>query len=327
MTMNTIKELIGKSAIWWCWGIFLFLLFAVSPSYAHRVAIFDFDDRLKGKYTVAQHIEKRLEDTDPQIQVLHFNGKGNEKHSIKVLTSLDQAGYDLIITITSDALILAHHTVKKTPVLYTNANNPLFLGFRTLEQPGGNISGASYYVSIEDQVRIYKRIYPQLTHVGFLFDGENRSRKVELPESRNTCERLGVAYEIEIITLKTELRNAVRRMLTRGIDAVIATSSGKIYQNIGTFIDLCNASSIPVFSFNKEGVKQGAVAALASDYYRMVDELILPMATKVLKENISPGLLSAAFLQKNAVYLNKTQIDRLRLSIPEEIVQGANWVK
>jgi ABC-type uncharacterized transport system substrate-binding protein len=327
MTMNTAKKLFHKSVIWMCWGILFFPLLAVSPSRAYRVAIFDFDDRLKEKYTVAQHIEKRLEDADPQIEVSHFSGKGNEKHSINVLTSLDKEGYDLIITITSDALILAHHTVKKTPLLYTNANNPLFLGFRTLEQPGGNISGASYYVSIEDQVLLYKSIYPQLTHAGFLFDGENRSRKVELPESRNTCERLGVAYEIEIITLKTELRNAVRQMLVKGVDAVIATSSGKIYQNIDTFIDLCNSNSIPVFSFNKEGVKQGAVAALASDYYRMVDELVLPMALKVLKENISPGFLPAAFLHENAVYLNKAQIDRLRLSVPEEIVQGANWVK
>lgn len=327
MTADTIKKRIFKSTLRLWWGAMVFILLAVSPLHGYRVAVFDFDDRIEEKLTVAKHIEQRLEDADSAIRVAQFCGKGNEAHSIQLLTALDQDGYDLIITITSDALIITHHTVVKTPVLYTNANNPLFLGFKTLGQPGGNISGASYYVSIEDQIRLYRRILPELTLPGFLFDRNNISRKVELPESRNTCEHLGLAYEIEVITSKAELRPAVKRMLLKGVDAVIATSSGKIYQNIDTFIDVCNSSNIPIFSFNKEGVKQGAAAALASDYYRMVDELILPMALKVLREKINPGSLPAAFLRENAIYLNAAQIDKLKLKIPEEIAERANWVK
>ena len=59
----------------------------------------------------------------------------------------------------------------------------------------------------------------------------------------------------------------------------------------------------------------------------MVDELILPMALKVLRDKINPGSLPAAFLQENVIYLNAPQIDKLKLKVPEEIAERANWVK
>jgi putative ABC transport system substrate-binding protein len=291
------------------------------------VAIFDFDDRLDDLDTVARYIESRLLSADPEIQVEQLTGRGDEILSVKVLQRIEQSGFDLVITITSDALIIAHHTLKKTPVLYTNANNPLFLGFKTLEAPGTNISGASYYVSIEKQIQLYKKIQPDLSYLGFIFDKNNKSRKVELPETRETCRRLGLQYEIEIIETKEELAAKTGKLIDRGVNAVIATSSGKIYNNIQGFSHISNQYGVPVYSFNKEGVKNGAVAALASDYYRMVDKLILPMALKVLKQGVKPGSMPAGFLDENIIYLNAGQIDKLNLDVPFEIRRKANWIR
>ena len=99
MTTDTSKKHIYQLAIRLWWGTVFSILLAASPLHAYRVAVFDFDDRLEEKLTVAQYIEQRLEDADPEIRVAQFSGKGNETHSIQMLTSLDQDGYDLIITI------------------------------------------------------------------------------------------------------------------------------------------------------------------------------------------------------------------------------------
>ena len=115
----------------------------------------------------------------------------------------------------------------------------------------------------------------------------------------------------------------IQRLLDSGVDAIVATSSGKVYDNIGVFLDRCNDAGVPVYCFNKTGVLKGAVAALAGDYYRMVDELILPMAMKVLREGVSPGDMPAAFLKKNVVYLNAEQAKKLKLSVPKKIVETA----
>jgi putative ABC transport system substrate-binding protein len=164
--------------------IVLVSLLFPSAVQAQRVAIFDYDDRLDDKTTIARYIEKKLTEQKKELSVDQFSGKENTPHSIKVLERLDKAGYDLIITITSDALIIANHIIKQTPTLFTNVTNPLSLGFQTLGPPGRMISGASYYISVDKQLTFYQTLLPDLKKIGFIFDQHNKSKKVELPEVR-----------------------------------------------------------------------------------------------------------------------------------------------
>ncbi|MEJ2157267.1 MAG: ABC transporter substrate binding protein [Desulfobacteraceae bacterium] len=285
----------------------------------YKVALFDFDRRKVTPDPLARHIESKLQDRLPHIVVDHYSGLGDESRSVKLLQSIENKGYHLVITRTSDALIIAQHTLLKTPTLYTNANNPLLLGFKTLGPPGGNISGASYYIPVEKHLRVYKAIWPTLKKPGFLFDKHNKSRRVEVPETRSACTSLGLRFEMEFVENRDQLPKAANRLMARGVDAIIAASSGTIYENIHTFIEDANRKGVPVFSFYKMGVWNGAAVALSSDYFQIADELLLPMAVKVLKDRASPGSMPAAFLEKPSLFVNRLQARRFKLRISPEI--------
>lgn len=285
----------------------------------YKVALFDFDQREVTPDPLARHIEAKLRERLTNIAVDHYSGRGDESRSVKLLQAIDAKGYHLVITRTSDALIIAQHTLFKTPTLYTNANNPLLLGFKTLGPPGGNISGASYYIPVEKHLRVYKAVLPSLKKPGFLFDKHNKSRRVEVPETRKACTSLGLRFEIEFVESRDQLRKAANRLIDRGVDAIVAASSGTIYENIHTFIQDANRRGVPVFSFYKMGVAEGAVIALSSDYFQIADELLLPMAEKVLKHKVSPGSMPAAFLEKNSLFVNRLQAQRFKLRIPPKL--------
>jgi putative tryptophan/tyrosine transport system substrate-binding protein len=286
---------------------------------ALRVAIFDFDKREVSPDPLARHIEHQLRKRFNAIEVVHYSGLGDEGHSVELLRSIEADGYDLVITRTSDALIIALHTLFKTPTLYTNVTNPLLLGFKTIGPPGGNISGVSYYIPIEKHLRIYKAIFPAMKKPGFIFDTRNKSRKVEVPETRNACTALGLNFEIEFVDRPEQLSKAANALIERGADAIVCASSGTVYENIRLFLDDANRCGVPIFSFYKMGVPEGAVAALSSDYFRMADELLLPMAVKVLEDKVSPGSLPAAFFDKNSLFVNREQAQRFDITIPPEI--------
>lgn len=292
----------------------------------YRVAIFDFDKREVTPDPLARHIEARLRECLTNVKVRHYSGLGSESRSIELLKEIESQGFDLAITRTSDALILARHTLFKTPTLYTNANNPLLLGFKTLGPPGGNISGVSYYIPIEKHLQIYKAIFPKMKKAGFIFDTHNMSRKVEVPETRDACIKLGLRYEMEFVHDRSQLPKAANTLIQRGVDAIITASSGTIYENIHTFRQQADRSGVPIFSFYKMGVPEGAVAALSSDYFRMADELLLPMAVKVLKDHVNPGDLPAAFLEKNSLFVNRLQAQRFGLTIPPAIERANDVV-
>ena len=117
--------------------IALYLVALLPQAWASGVAVFDYDDRPDREQTTAQYIARQLREKIPAIGVDQYSGKNDTETSIRVLRELDAKGYDLIITITSDALIVAHHTIQQTPTLFTNVNNPLFLGFNSLGPPKG----------------------------------------------------------------------------------------------------------------------------------------------------------------------------------------------
>ena len=291
----------------------------LGASRSYKVAIFDFDKRRVEPDPLARRIETLLREKLATVEVEHYSGLGDVERSIKLLDQIESEGYDLAITRTSDALIIAQHTLFKTPTLYTNANNPLLLGFKTLGPPGGNISGVSYYIPIEKHLRIYKVIFPKLKKAGFIFDRNNKSRKAEVPESRKACAKLNLQYEIEFVNDRSQLPKAADALIERGVDAIIAASSGTIYENIQSFLSETDRRGIPVFSFYKMGVPEGAVAALSSDYFRMAEELLLPMAVKVLRDGVSPGAFPAAFLEKNSLFVNRSKARRFGLTIPPKI--------
>lgn len=296
----------------------------VAAAAGQRVAVFDFDKRTRFPDALGQHIEAKLLDLDENISVAHFTAEGNERRAVKILSDLDRGGFDLIIVRTSDALIIAHHTILNTPTLYTNVNNPKILGFQTLGPPGGNISGVSYYIPIENHLAVYQTILPNLKKLGFLFDRHNQSRKAEVPEARTACADLGLEFDSEFIAQSDHLPQAVRRLITRGADAIVVASSGIIYENIRQFLDITNTARLPVFSFYKAGVGEGAVAALSSDYFQMADSMLIPMARKVLLENVRPGDLPAAFLKQKKLFVDTCQADSLGLALPTDALIEAH---
>ncbi|MCP4689793.1 MAG: hypothetical protein GY859_17200 [Desulfobacterales bacterium] len=288
---------------------------------AQRVAIFDYDDRMNNPASLSFHIESRLKEMFPASEVAQYTGRNDEAYSVRVLCGIEKEGFDLVIVLTSDALILAQHTLLKTPTLYTNVNNPLLLGFRTLGPSGGNISGASYYIPARKHLAVYRAIQPGLKRPGFIFDKNNKSRKVELPEAREACAGLGLRFDMELVENKGELRGAAAELISRGADALIAASSGTIYENIRLFRDLADQAEIPIYSFYKTGAFNGAAAALSSDYFRMADELLLPMARRALIDKISPGAMPVAFLKRNKLFINRSRAEKLGLEIPRRLLK------
>lgn len=298
-------------------------LFSLSAHAGNRIAIFDFDDRLYQEKTVAKYIEKKLLKMNKDLKITQFSGKGKNTVALKVLKKIDNLEFNLIILVTSDALLIAQHLVTKTPVIFTNVNNPLFFGFKDLKKPGGNISGASYYVPIDKQLELFLQIQPKMNKVGGIFDAKNQSSHVEIRETRNAFRKLGLQFIPTIINSENDLQKVTKKLIAKKVDAIIITSSDTIYNNIGKIKLLTNQAQIPIYSFNRKAVESGAVASLSSDYYLMVDQLVIPMVKEVLFQRKNPGTMPIRFIDENILDLNLTSAKALGLTIPEELIKRA----
>ncbi len=303
------------------------LLFVSSfPATAqNKVAIFDYDDRLEQKDTLAKYIEGLITTQIPGTAVKQFSGKADEETSATVMKQIDSSGYKLVVLITSDAVVVAKHYLIKTPALFANANNPLGLGFMSIKTPGGNISGASYYVPVENKIAFFKKIVPGIKKAGFLFDDLDKSRDIELKETRDAAGKLGIEFLTVLVKDKGELKGAVQKLLGQGADSIIISTSSLLYENIGEFYGVCVEKKVPLFSYHTKGVANGAIASLGVDYNVLAEKELMPMLKEVLAGK-NPGTLDIRFTPTPDIYINVKSAKDIGMVIPSAIISKAKTV-
>lgn len=311
------------------------LVFIVLPLFlpaqaSKRIAIFDYEYReaqKDGKKSIAHYIKHKLLEKDSLLSIELFSANSKLEQAIDTLKKLDKSGYNLIITISSDALVISHHTVKNTPLLFTNVNNPRYLGIKDLKNPGRHRSGVTYYVPMSDQLKLIREIQPNIKKIGAIFDKDSKSRLVEAREMRHEINKLGMIFSYVSVMTQEELKDKTTRLIDEyNVEAIIISSSDKLYLNTKSVTEIAYFRNIPVYSVNKKGVENGALASLSSDYYKMVDELLLPMINDVICNGIDPGNIPIEKLEKPDIYLNRHTEKELKLAIPKYILNNAIYV-
>ncbi len=291
-----------------------------------NIAIFDYDDRSAESIPQSKIIEKEIRRIDSTYQVFHYCAKGNLKDAVKIVDQIELGDFELAIVITSDALRVALFRFRKTHYLFTDVNNPLLLGYSSMDRPGHNSSGVTYYVPIEQQLNFYRKIVPGIKKLGFLFDEKAMSRRLEFSESREYCVANQIAMDAEFIKSTEDILPATQKLLESGVDAIILSSSGLVYDHTSLIASKSNQKKIPIFSFNKKAVQLGAVASLSSDYTLMNTQLLPLMITKVLKEGVPPEELPIQYLQDPVITINASVARELGIVIPAEILKKAGSV-
>ena len=295
--------------------VFCFCLIFHGGLYAAgRIAIFDYDARTPENPGVAPYLQHQLKLWNPNIEVKYHSALNDGDNAIRMLQDLDGQQWDLIVTITTDAMLLALHYLRDTPFVFTNVNNPKVFSIQNRGGDDRNFTGATYYVPVKKQLQLFLRIQPDIKCLGFIFDTTNRSMQAEAREIRQACLDLGIDFRYRRIKQKEDLEEATKYLVDVGSDAIVATSSGKVYMNIEEITQV--SKSIPVYSFNARGVTRGAVAALSTDYWDMIDELVIPRIKAIMDEKTPIHELEIGYPSKHRVKINQKALEYHGLNAP-----------
>lgn len=297
--------------------LLLGLLLLPIPGFSeNRVAIFDYDQRTPDNPGIAPYLEQQLRSADATLTLIALSAQGDRQRGIKLLEQLDEENWDLIITITTDALHLAMRRLRKTPFVFTNANNPRAFGIEDSNNKERLFTGASYYVPARKQLEFFLAIQPDIRRLGFLFDPENRSMQAEAQEVRQACKDLGIKFFYRRVNARSQLAPMSAQLAAEGVDAIVATSSDAIYLRVAEIERGLGTDQIPIYSFNVSGVEHGALAALASDHRVMVDQLVVPRVQALLGGDKSPADLPIGYLESPQRYFNDRSLNKFGLKRP-----------
>jgi len=201
------------------------------------------------------------------------------------LTTLDSLDLDVIISFSSAGTQIAYNMPLKTPLLASVINHPISLGIGSVYD--GNhpqISGTSYYVQAEHQLKLYLDLFPEVKKVGMIYDKNNPAGYLaEEPMMRSACEARDMVFVAVGATGRNDVAAAAKELVLQQAALVIIPTNMQIYNNLGLILEVTNRKKIPVVSMNKQGVEAGALAALFADTYktgRQMASIILQLVDK-----------------------------------------------
>lgn len=240
------------------------------------------------------------------------------------LRQLDAMGLDVIYSLSSAGTKIAKKLNLKTPVIATVINHPASLGVGPDgASDGGILTGTSYYIDAKKQLELYRSLYPEAKTVGMIFDANNPAGSLaEMPFMAQACEKAGLEFVSIGINDKSELQSSAQRLVTAGVDMIVVPTNRLVYGNLDIVLEETNKVSIPVVSMNKQGVENGAIAALYADTYNLGRQTAA-MVRQIVDFDGNLLQIPFAFVSEPDVILNLAAASGLGFDFPAEVLSSA----
>ena len=183
--------------------------------------------------------------------------------------ALMEAGVDLILSITMPATMGAIEAGadKKVPILFAPNSNPVAAGIvKSMEKPGGNITGVSFWLQEGKRLEWLKRIVPGVKLVVVPYMKWDKSPQIDIEQLTSIATKLGITIVGKPISHPSQME-AVATDMPDGTGAVFIPADALIESNAPVFIEQAMKKGIPVSSPQSYGFSKGALFAYGFEQY------------------------------------------------------------
>jgi putative ABC transport system substrate-binding protein len=253
------------------------------------------------------------------------NAQGSMENAVQIAAGFVGNNVDLILAVGTPVAKAAAEQTDTLPIVIAAITDPVASGLvQDPKHPGGNITGTSDKVPVEEQFKLIKKLLPKTQKIGVVYNPGEPNSVIIIDVAREAAKKLGLTL-IEATANKTsEVRSAAASLIGK-IDAMYLTTDNTTAAAIQVINDVCNENNIPFISSEKESLKTGTLAFLGIDYYE-VGRDAGNTAIRILKGE-KPGNIPISYPKKFALAVNKKAADRLNVKIPEDILKNAEIIE
>jgi putative ABC transport system substrate-binding protein len=180
------------------------------------------------------------------------------RHQIVVIVALGSA----------NAALAAKAATTTIPIVFGNGADPVELGIvASLNQPGGNITGISYFSGTLDAKRLelLRELVPQVQKVGFIMNPNNARAEIDRREVQAAARSVGQQIIIADATSASEIDAAFAMLAQQLAGAILVNGDGFFQSRRAQFAVLAARHRIPASYNTREYVLAGGLMSYGDD--------------------------------------------------------------
>ena len=259
----------------------------------------------------------------PDVLIEHFLLDPTPQGRQLQLDSIRKRKPDILLTIGSTATQAARDNFPNTPIVFSSVMYPVISGFvKSMNAPGGNMTGASLTITVDVQFKYFQRIIPSLKNIGVLYSNNTASL---IPPARVVANELGLRLTAVPVNSDKELPAALDSVVN-SCDGIWSIADPNLFSPQSTKYILLHAirNGKPFMGFSRNVVESGALFALDFDY-KAIGRQAGNAVAQVLN-GARPSDIPVTTPDIIWFHYNENTAKHLRISVPADLVAVAKEV-
>ena len=256
-----------------------------------------------------------------QINVVVRNAEGDAPTNQAIAQQFAEDGYDLILAIATPSAQAMANATQDIPILITAITDPVAAKLvASMEQPHGNVTGTSDYVSIAEQLSMVQQIMPGLKRLGVIYNNGEENSLVQIDVVKEYASANGLTVVEATPTNSNEVLQAAQS-LSGKVDAIYVPTDNTVVAAIDAVVKVSYEEQIPLFPAEGDSVAKGGVATAGVNYYQL-GEQTGRQAVRIL-QGASPAEIAVETQPEKSVIVNLLAAEKVGIVIPAAILEQA----
>lgn len=271
--------------------------------------------------TFIEQLEKNGFKDGENITIDYQNAQNDQTNLKTIAKKFATNKYDLIVAIATPSALAAAGETKDIPVLFSAVTDPVTAQLvKSLEKPGGNVTGTSDAVSAAKIMELAMRITPEIKTIGALYNSSEINSISVINDLKEFAKSNGLTVVEATVTSSSEVQQAVQSLVGK-TDAIFSPIDNTVASAMPVVAQIANKAKIPVYVGADSMVKDGGLATYGINYPVLGRETA-DMAAEILKGK-NPGDMPVRIMTEVDIYINKATADEIGLTIPEDVLNEA----
>ncbi|MBF0578296.1 ABC transporter substrate-binding protein [Erysipelotrichaceae bacterium RD49] len=266
------------------------------------------------------------------LKINYQNAAGKTSNLDSIMSGYATDGVDAIIAIATPTAMSAQNYADQAPVIFSAVSDPVEAGLvESLEEPGGNITGTSDEIQVDEIVDLMLELTPDIKTVGMLYNPGEANSVATTSRFKEYAESKGLTVTEKTGTDNTTMQQAAVE-LANSVDAMFSPNDNTVATGMVSLGQVARDAGVPYYVGADSMVETGGFATVGINYEDLGRESAR-MTIDVLNGANPATLPVKVFKDDLNVYINEDVLKDLeskgktKVEVPASLEEDENVIK
>ncbi len=252
------------------------------------------------------------------VEITYADASGQIANLNSIINQFEDQQSDVIVAIATPTAQMAARVSDDIPVVFSAVSDPISAQLvADLKHPGGNITGTSDEVQVDQIIELALEIDPSIQTIGFVYNASETNSVSNLKKAKAYCNKKGLILIEGTGKDITELETATS-VLCQKVDILLSPNDNTVASAMQALSKTATDANIPYYVGADSMVQDGGLATVGIDYAQLGKETAA-MTVQILQGKKAGDIPVKIYKKDLFIYINEKTMETLGIQLPSTI--------